>query len=223
MPRERQVRAVKFLAEHLLATPQWMLDPAVTQRLRASEQQLWLGVYQRALVRQLLSPARTQRLLAQEAQLGPRAYRFDELLGDLRRGVFSELPAGAAISPPRRNLQRVYVDALTARLGGINLLGLDDGEAVVRAELRELKAVVNAAATQGDRGRRAHLLGLADTIDKALDPKFAAPANPLAALMRAMGLRDDAPGEGQGLGHDDEQCWPSPFWLPAGAVQPEVR
>ena len=219
--RERQVRAVKFLTEHLLATPQWMLDPAVTQRLRASEQQLWVGVYQRALLRQMLTPARTQRLVAQEPQLGARAYRLDDYLADLRRGVFTELPGAAPITAPRRNLQRFYVDALTSRLGGLNLLGLDDGEAVVRAELRDLKGVLAAAAAQGDRSRRAHLMALADTIGKALDPKYAPPANPLAALVRMTGLRADEPGEGQG--HDHEQCWPTAPWLPAGGVEPGVR
>lgn len=221
--RERQARAVKFLGEQLLATPQWMLDPAVTQRLRASEQQLWLGVYQRALLRQLLTPARTQRLVAQEAQLGARAYRLEELLADLRRGVFTELAGGAPIPALRRNLQRHYVDALTQRLGGLSLTGLDDGDALLRAELRDLKASLGAAAAQGERSRRAHLLALADTIDKALDPRFAPPANPLAALMRMMGLRSGEPGEA----FDDAACWPAaagfgaPLADPLGTLLPQ--
>ena len=187
VPRDRQVRAMKFLTEHLLATPPWMLDPTVTQRLRASEAAFWPGLYQRSLLRQLLSSARSQRLLAQESQLGARSYRLDDLLADLRRGVFAELAGGAPIAPPRRGLQRAYVDTLTARLNGFNPLGLDDGEATVRAELRDLKGALTSAAVAGDRTRRAHLLGLADTIDKALDPRFAPAANPLAAVLRLMG------------------------------------
>lgn len=204
VPRERQARAVKFLTEQLLATPQWLLDPAVMQRLRPSEPQLWPSIYQRALLRQLLAPARTQRLVAQEAQLGPRAYRLDEYLGELRRGVFGELAGGTPITVQRRNLQRAYVDTLTQRLGGLNLFGIDDGETVIRAELRDMKGQLAAAAGQGERIRRAHLLGLVDTIDKALDPKFAPPANPLAALLRAFSLQALEPDSPQA----HESCWP---------------
>jgi hypothetical protein len=201
VPRERQQRAVKFLAEHMLATPQWMLDAAITQRLRASELSTWLGIYQRGLLRQLLTPARTQRLMAQQAQLGAQAYRLEDLLADLRRGVFTELPGSAAIPAPRRGLQRHYVEALTGRLGGLNLLGQDDGEAGLRAELRELKALLEAGAARGDRTRRAHLQGLADGIGKALDPRFAPPANPLATVLRVMGHQAD-------LTWDASACWP---------------
>ena len=202
VPRDRQVQAMKFLADHALATPQWMLDATVTQRLRASEQPMWLGTSQRTLLRQLLAPSRTQRLVAQQARLGAQAYRLEDLLADLRRGVFTELASGAAIPAPRRTLQRHYVDTLAARLNSTNRLGQDDGESVVRAELRELKGVIGAAASRGDQTRRAHLQGLADTIAKALDPRFAPPANPLATVLRAMGHQDDA------------VCWPEQDLLP---------
>jgi hypothetical protein len=205
--RDRQARAMKFLAEHVLATPQWMLDAAVTQRLRASERPMWLGVYQRGLLRQLLAPARTQRLMAQQAQLGAQAYRLEDLLADLRRSVFTELAGGAAIAAPRRSLQRHYVDALTARLNVVNLVGQDDGEAGVRAELRELKGVISAGAANADRTRRAHLQALADTIGKALDPRYAPPANPLAAVLRVMGHQADLSG-------DTSACWPAHEALP---------
>lgn len=206
VPRERQARAVQFLAQHLLTTPQWMLDNAVMQRLSPVEQQMWPGLAQRSLLRQLLAPARTQRLAAQQAQLGAQAYRLDDLLADLRRGVFTELAGAADIPAPRRSLQRHYVDTLTARLGGFNLIGLDEGEDSIRAELRELKTLTAAAATRGDRSRRAHLQGLANSIEKALDPRFAAPTNPLTSLLRAMGHRDDDAGWDSAW--DAAACWP---------------
>lgn len=199
--RDRQVRAMKFLAEQGLATPQWMLDEAIVRRLSASEASLWLGTNQRTLLRQLLAPSRTQRLMAQEAELGARAYRLEDLLSDLRRSVFTELASGAAIPAARRSLQRHHVDTLTARLNSANPLGQDDGQAGVRAELVELKGVISAGAARGDRTRRAHLQGLADTIAKALDPRFAAPANPAAALLRVIGYQADDGAAGPA-------CWP---------------
>lgn len=211
VPRERQAQAVQFLARHMLVTPQWMLDSTVTQRLSLVEQQMWLGLAQRSLLRQLLAPMRTQRLMAQQAQLGAQAYRLDDLLADLRRGVFTELAGAAAIPSPRRELQRHYIDTLTARLGVSNPMAQDQGEDGIRAELRELKTLAIAAATRGDRSRRAHLQGLADTIDKALDPRFAAPASPLATLLRVAGYQDDEPAWGAAA------CWPGHEHLPGHA------
>ena len=208
VPRDRQLQAVKFLADQGLAAPQWLLDPAVVQRLSASEQALTSGLSQRGLLRQLLAPSRTQRLMAQEAQLGTRAYRLEDLLADLRRSVFTELPGGAAIPAARRNLQRNYVDTLAGRLNGINLMGQDDGEAGVRAELVELKSVIAASAARGDRTRRAHLQALADTIAKALDPRFAPAANPAAALLRLLSYEAEE-------GAASQACWPGheePAW-----------
>jgi len=201
VPRDRQVQAMKFLAEKGLATPQWLLDPAIVQRLSLSEASLSLSMGQRSLLRQLLSPSRTQRLVAQEAELGARAYRLDDLLADLRRSVFTELPGGAAIPVARRSLQRQYVDTLTARLQYVNPLGQDDGLAGVRAELVELKGVLDAGAARGDRTRRAHLLALADSIAKSLDPRFAPAANPAAAPLRVMGHQADDRAT-------PHACWP---------------
>ncbi|MFT7775524.1 zinc-dependent metalloprotease [Roseateles sp.] len=204
VPRAQQARALKFLAEHLLSTPQWLLDPAVTQRLRASEAPTTLSLYQRGLLRMLLDPARGRRLVAQEAELGARAYRLEDMLGELRRGVFTELAGADAIPVPRRSLQRHYVDTLIARLNFPSLAGLDDGQAVLRAELRDLKGQIAARAGQGDRTRRAHLQDLVDIIDKALDPRFAPAANPLAAMLRVTGYQADQAWSPA----DDPACWP---------------
>ncbi|WP_310325427.1 zinc-dependent metalloprotease [Roseateles asaccharophilus] len=198
--RDRQQRAMKFLAEQALTTPQWLLDATVVERLRASDASRPLSQIQRSLLRQLLAPARTQRLMAQEAQLGAKAYRLEDLFADLRRNVFAELGGGAAIPAARRTLQRSYVDTLAARIAIAGLMQ-DDGEASVRAELVELKGAIGAGATRGDRARRIHLQGLNDVIAKALDPRGATQANPVAALLRVMGhnAQDGAAAHA---------CWP---------------
>jgi hypothetical protein len=205
VPKAQQARAVKFLSEELLTPPLWLLDPAVTQRLRTWEPSTVLALYQRGLLRLLLEPGRTQRLAAQEAQLGAQAYRLDDLLADLRRGVFTELKAGAPIDANRRGLQRQYVDTLVARLQPVGLAaltGVDDGQAEVRAELRDLKGWIEAQAATGSRARRAHLSALASTIERALDPRAAPAANPLALLLRGMGWAQTA-------SHDHRYCWPA--------------
>lgn len=218
VPRAEQARAMKFLVEQLNSPPSWLLDPALTQRLRASQAPAMTSLSQRALLRMLLDPARTQRLAAQEALLGERAYRLDDVLAELRRSVFAELGGADAIPAPRRGLQRHYVDTLAARLNLIgfgSLMGLDEGQALIRAELRTLQGLVKAGAGRGDAGRRAHLQGLVDSIDKALDPRFAQPANPLAALLRVgSGLAAELGGHA-----DHANCWPGHLHWPGLAGQ----
>ncbi|MFN7693828.1 MAG: zinc-dependent metalloprotease [Burkholderiales bacterium] len=219
VPRAEQLRAMKFLSDALQTAPQWLLDPAVTQRLRSSETQAMMSAYQRSLLRTLLDPARSQRLIAQEAQArqlpqgalkGTQSYSFDELLAELRRGVFGEAAGAASFGTLRRSLQRHYVETLVARLNFVSLAslsGLDEGQASIRAELRELKPFLSAKAASGDRARRVHLHSLVDLIDKALDPRATPAVNPLAALLRGAGLQSLT-------GTDHAHCWPGHVHLP---------
>ncbi|MFG6465049.1 zinc-dependent metalloprotease [Roseateles sp. BYS87W] len=206
LPRAQQARAVKFLAEHALATPQWLLDPAVTQRLRTSEPTRLLASAQRTVLRQLLDPVRGQRLVAQQAQLGGQAYRVDDLLADLRHAVIgpdAAAPVPAPVPSARRSLQRLYVDTLIARLSLASLSSLEDGQAQVRAELRALKLLAAARAGQGDASQRAHWHDLADSIERALDPRAPTAANPLAALLRMF----NAPQGAQPPAESRHACW----------------
>lgn len=195
-PRERQAQAVRFIAEQALATPQWLLDPAITERMQPSEPGTLLLARQRALLRSLLERTRTARLQAQEAAAPDKAYRLDDLLLDLRGGVFGEVERGLAVSPLRRNLQRGYLEVLSERLNAPNPAGNDDAKALVRNELSELRSLFSAkAAAAKNRVQRAHLQALADYSAKALDPKLAEPAVSLATVPRPA--------------IDEGSCWPS--------------
>jgi Met-zincin/Domain of unknown function (DUF5117)/Domain of unknown function (DUF5118) len=195
LSRERQAQAVKFIAEQALATPQWLLDPALTQRLRPSEPGNYLLNSQRSLLRGLLERNRTARLQAHETALGDKAYRLDELLADLRGGVFGELARGTPVAPQRRNLQRGYLEVLSERLNAPGTAAGDDAKAVVRAEMNGLKTLFAAKArAAGDRVQKAHLEALLDYATKALDPKLAEPMAPALPLPRPA--------------FDDTHCWP---------------
>lgn len=197
VPRQEQARAVRFLNEQLLATPAWLLEPTVTQRLRAWEPGMMLQVYQRSLLRFLLEPGRTRRLQDHAVLLPGRSYGVEDLLTDLRGGVFGELRSGAPIPPLRRNLQRHYVDALGERAFAP---ATDDSALLMRAELKTLERQARAAArSSGDPVRRAHLDGLADLASRWLDPD-ARPAGVMALRI----------GAWQGDGHrhaSGESCW----------------
>ncbi len=195
--KAQQVRAVKFLTEQLLATPNWILDPAITERLRPSAPGNMLLSSQRNVLRGLLDRSRMARLQNQEAAAGDKAYRADELLADLRAGVFGELNSGAKIQPARRNLQRVYLELLGERVNAAGSAAGDDSKPLVRTELIELRGMLSAkAGAAADRTQRAHLVAMADYIAKVLDPKMAdnSSAGGVTTVVR--------------MGVDEQSCWP---------------
>lgn len=216
VPRAQQQRAMKFFTEQVLATPAWLLDPAVTQRLGASLPPSLQSLFQRVMLLALLDPARTRRLLLQEARLGSQAYRMEDMLSELRRSVFQDLGAAGAIPASRRSLQRHYVDTLAARLALRGLALLDDGQAQIRQEMRELKALLASKAASGDLTRRAHLLALVDTLDKALDPRAAPAAAASTAAVRSNGL------QAQDHAHT-ASCWHSHSFLTGSTPGPAWR
>ena len=117
------------------------------------------------------------RLVSQRTA-GPAAYRLVDFLGDIRRGLWTELDAVQVnIDPYRRNLQRVHLDLVSERLNGRTPVN-DDQRAYYRGELRALSASIIAAIPKAaNRPTRLHLEDSRDQIAKILDPKFA-PSTP---------------------------------------------
>jgi len=204
LPKARQARAVRLLNEQLFATPSWLFEPAITERLRPSEPAARLLVTQRAMLRALLDRSRTTRLLQQAASAGEgKAYTVPDLLQDLRTGVYGG--ASTQVSAQRRSLQRAYLEQVIERLNapGSPLL-TDDAKAPIRAELKSLKGLyATRAAGSADRTLKAHWEDLLDTATRALDPRSASTAAVAMPIVVTRGMADD-----------DVNCWPEASELP---------
>ncbi|MEL4177294.1 zinc-dependent metalloprotease [Roseateles sp. PN1] len=201
--KAKQAQAVAFLNEQLFKTPSWLFEPAIVERVRPQEPGNLLLNQQRNALRSLLDRSRLARLQAQEtAAVDGQAYRVDELLADLRAGIFGELQLGGSkITAARRNLQRAYVEQLGERLVAAGGAGTDDAKASIRAELKTLKTLFAARAGAGDRTVKAQADELLDLTNRALDPRgLPAPSTAAAPMPGARGLSDSH-------GHD-ESCWP---------------
>ena len=173
VPAERQRRAVEFLNENAFKTPNLLLPPDVLRRIESSGALDRLLASQRGLVLNLLSDSRSRRMTENAPAAGGEGggYLPADLIHDLRTGIFSELNAPAIeVEPPRRSLQRVLVDALSAHAGRTD--AGSDLPALARSELKELmEALRGALPKTRDRVTRAHLDELASRIDRSLDPR----------------------------------------------------
>ena len=183
----RQRDAMRFLQENAFATPTWLLDPAVLRKLESSGSIDRIGNAQASVLAGLVNNDRLARMIEIDALpvTGDR-YTLPTMLTDLRRGLWSEIYAAKPIDAYRRRLQRVYLEAMAAKinpaapnpalaafgLAGPSARALSDFRGLLRAEMNDLsRELTTAMPRTTDRATRAHLEDARDQIKKMLDPK----------------------------------------------------
>ncbi|MFO7767930.1 MAG: zinc-dependent metalloprotease [bacterium] len=169
--KEKQQEAVAFLNEHAFHVPDCLVREDVLRRIEPQGLVDRMLASQRRVLVGLFRPDRVGRLIEQEALLGNDAYRLEEMLADIRGGVWSELLSRPVrIDTYRRNLQRAYLDLVDGRLNG------EDAEAsdlrpLLRGELRQLDTdLERAAGRAADRITRLHIEDVRDRIAEILEP-----------------------------------------------------
>ena len=196
VPADYQRKALRFIADEVLATPQWALDADVLRRLEHAGAVERIRAYQELAVQRLLNAARLGRMIEHEAFHGDATYTPTQMLDDVRGAVWGEARAGRAEDTFRRNLQRAYLaqahhllnvadnDGWSPPRSGDLRVGSDDdprlnGELkiaqsdirpLVRDQLKLLRAELRSALDRGvrDRNTRIHLEDALVRIDAAL-------------------------------------------------------
>lgn len=187
-PKATQKEAVTFLQKQLFETPNWLLDKNILNKISNPVTSEAVSNVQVNVLNNLLSPARLNRIAVSSARYGASAYALDDMMNDVKSGVWSELNTGKPIDAYRRNLQKAYVEALIniinpsapaaaapatrpAAMLNFNTKNTDV-TSVARAQLVTLKMQVDAAATRtSDKMSKYHLQDVSFRIKKALDPK----------------------------------------------------
>ena len=190
VPKARQAEAVQFLLTNAFQTPTFLVKPDLLRRMEPTGAINRVRTAQNSVMNSLLQTSRLDRMVEQAA-LEASAYTPIEFLGNVRRGIWSELATPARpIDAFRRNAQRVYLDTLDNRLNG-TAEPSDEIRALLKGELRAARAAIAAAIPSAtDAASRRHLEDSRDQIDVTLDPK--------AQRVRAGGPA--APGAGGGRG-----------------------
>ncbi|WP_291138031.1 zinc-dependent metalloprotease [Flavobacterium sp. UBA7663] len=182
VPSAIQNEAVAFLNNQLFKTPMWLLDQNVLSKIRPENGVEAIKSIQDGTLSSLLAGDRLVRLLETSSQ-NKANYSVDELMSDLRRGIFSEIRTNAPIDIYRRNLQKLFVSKLietmssektnVATFGGRRIVLADtDIPSIARGQLNELKNQLRAAAAvSSDRLTKFHLNDLVARIENAMKPK----------------------------------------------------
>ena len=183
--KERQARAVKWLADYVWTTPSWLIRNDILQRIEIVGTENRIRGYQVSALGRVLNIQVLARLSEIETRYGGNNYTAANLFSDVQSAVFSELAGASAIDSYRRNVQRGYVDQMASLLKADNFnavgfladigytsvnVGQSDIGAMVRGELVDVQSQIDRAATRTrDNMTRLHLLDLSKRIDSILD------------------------------------------------------
>lgn len=185
VPKAQQKEAVAFLHKQLFETPTWLLDKTILDRVTSPTSDR-ISQLQDQMLGALFNNTRLQRLVSGYNR-DANAYRIDEFMDDVKKGIWSELATRKPIDSYRRNLQKSFVERLgtivtppTGPTGGgivINFGPVVDPKksdilSVAKGTLRTLKAEIAAAIpAYTDRMSRMHLQDLNERIDRILNPR----------------------------------------------------
>ncbi|MEO1626610.1 MAG: zinc-dependent metalloprotease, partial [Bacteroidota bacterium] len=169
VPKYRQQSAIRFLHTHLFDTPQWLIDPAILQRIEPAGTVERVRNFQKQTLDRLFEKNRLGRLIEAEARY-PNAYTALNLFDDVRRGLFSELNGEEQIDAYRRNLQRAFVEKMIKLAMEEDKSGMrSDVGPLARAALVAIKKTIRSKLKKYKSGEsRFHLADLVQRIDKAM-------------------------------------------------------
>jgi len=169
-PADYQQQAVSFLLEHALSTPAHFIGEDIVSRLTAEGTAQRVLAAQNTVLRNLIASRRIDRLSEIEQTSTNAVYSPAKLFSDLRDGLFRELAGQPAdIDLYRRNLQRSYIDILSANLK--NPATTSDLPAYSRAELAAIRELIRKTDVSRTKPVvQMHLKDLTARITRALDP-----------------------------------------------------
>jgi len=189
-PLAMQKAAMNFLQTQLFATPKWLLDNNILNKISNPVANERLQTIQTNVLKSMLDKGRLYRLNSSSTRFGNATYTLHEMMEDARKGIFTELTSHQATDVYRRNLQKAYVTQLgdiinpdanasaagAALAGRMGLPSVDventDVISEAKAQLKKLASSIQAnKASFTDASSANHFDDLQDRIKHILDPK----------------------------------------------------
>lgn len=178
--RDDQKAALRWLQNNAFKTPIWLIDKSILQNINYAGYTDRIRGLQARHLNNLLSFERLGRIIDHNA-IDTKNYAALDFLRDLRRGIWSEANSGTNVSIYRRNLQRVYLEAMFQlmtedldknRSRQYFNVNQSDIRALVRGELNRVKELlISASKSSINTETKYHYLDAVERINVILDPK----------------------------------------------------
>ncbi len=169
-----QQEALTFLNEQLFTTPMWLVDKNLINKAMVNPVEN-IGNVQRSVINRLISKFTFDKMIRDETLNGSKAFTALQMLDSMKRNIWSELQGNRTIDTYRRNLQKIYVDALVAVIQGDpsqgNRYATSDAAGIARVHLTQLRSEIGRAQINALGITKAHLADLSAQIDKVLSVK----------------------------------------------------
>ena len=152
--KAKQRQALAFFNTQLFITPVWLLDKRITGRVAQPQGSAYIARLQSEILQKLLGMAVFSRLDQNSQLYGPEAaYAPDEYLATLHRDIWGVIQRGEVMDPYRRNLQKSYINDLSAILLSRNP-GVNESNtwSLVQADLHRLQKEIRRAIARYPAG-----------------------------------------------------------------------
>ena len=110
--KSHQKQCLNFLNKHLFQTPYWMIDKNILNKIEYAGTTNRIRSMQSSYLNRLLDFGRMARMIENEALNGKNSYSLNEMMNDLKNGIWAEIKNGQSIDIYRRNLQKSYISRL---------------------------------------------------------------------------------------------------------------
>lgn len=182
VPKATQRAAVAFLNKEVFNTPDWMMNAEVLNKFRKPAKKEEVTKMQEDAIFYLVSTARLFRMNAVTMRYGKeKAYTVDEMLNDLRKGLFAEVQNHQLVDGNKRYLQKSAITYLLKALAEgeqlpdptkDGLIAGTDVPVVLRSQLNAIMEQCKAAVpAYKDPVMVSHLKYISEKINNALNPK----------------------------------------------------
>ena len=156
---KKQMAAVDWLLENAFSTPTWLNQSKFINSIEHAGHLDNIRGLQVRYLNTLLSPDRLTRLMENEVRNVD--YNANDMVGQLQKGIWSELTTGSKIDIYRRNLQKAYIDRMGFMLA-------DQPAAAASAQQRQSNGTpVNLRQSDLRSIARAHLVKLSQQLKVA--------------------------------------------------------
>ena len=110
--KNHQKACIEFLNRHLFQTPDWMIKKDILNKIEYAGITDRIRSLQNSFLNSILDFGKMARMIENEALNGSDAYTLEEMMDDLKNGVWFELKNNGKIDVYRRNLHRSYINRL---------------------------------------------------------------------------------------------------------------
>jgi hypothetical protein len=168
--KSKQKESLNWLQKNVFETQNWLLDRDILNKIDEVGYSEMMTKYQNRFLKKLLNTKTLKSLIDAEV-IQENNYAAIDMVGDLRRGIFSETRIIKNVDLHRRNLQKSFINRMSSLMKDASIENTDI-PSIIRGELTTLKYLLNSASKRTvNKITKYHYKDSFILISNILDPK----------------------------------------------------